>query len=435
MKLPTRVLIVLLLFVLGLSSSQAQDLSVIASEEDLPESTEPELKHSGNFIGKWFYLYSNKDSAPFNIQFYNQADELQLSYYRAELYYNGDYVNRNVGFHLKTHVLYRGEDEVEFSLLEGYNSLNIAYKYAVMAGKRRYTWGKGYAWNPVGYINSEKDPVEPQLIREGRLSSSFEYIKSFNSNKIRTMSFDFVVLPPPPEIKNVFGSWNKTVLAAKMYSLLYDTDIDIMSSYSEQNPKQIGMDVSRNIQENIEIHGELSYFMDKTRYLNRSAEPYSLYSHERNGFSYLAGLRYLTSVNLTLLCEYYHDDAGMTESEFTDHFNYLRYIYRTGDNDLIQESKEVIWDYFSAATLGRNYLYVNLTQKEPFGVLYLTVSPAMCIYNVDDSSMLLIHELNYKPFTNYEMILRAISAFGTSNSEFANRGPKRKIEFWLSVYF
>ena len=78
---------------------------------------------------------------------------------------------------------------------------------------------------------------------------------------------------------------------------------------------------------------------------------------------------------------------------------------------------------------------MNLTHKEPFGVLYLTVSPAMCIYNVDDGSMLLIHQLNYRPFTNYEMILKSINAFGTSDSEFFNRGPRNKIEFWLSVYF
>ena len=55
-------------------------------------------------------------------------------------------------------------------------------------------------------------------------------------------------------------------------------------------------------------------------------------AQESNGFSYLVGLRYLTSVNLTLLCEFYHDDAGMTESEFVNHFNFLRHNYQSGDD-------------------------------------------------------------------------------------------------------
>ncbi|MEJ2141781.1 MAG: hypothetical protein P8Y24_05400 [Gammaproteobacteria bacterium] len=34
-------------------------------------------------------------------------------------------------------------------------------------GKRALRWGKGYAWNPVGFVERSKNPDEPDLSREG----------------------------------------------------------------------------------------------------------------------------------------------------------------------------------------------------------------------------------------------------------------------------
>ena len=35
------------------------------------------------------------------------------------------------------------------------------------AGKRTLRWGKGYAWNPIGFVERPKDPNDPDLAREG----------------------------------------------------------------------------------------------------------------------------------------------------------------------------------------------------------------------------------------------------------------------------
>ena len=35
------------------------------------------------------------------------------------------------------------------------------------AGKRAMRWGKGYAWNPIGFVERPKNPDDPELAREG----------------------------------------------------------------------------------------------------------------------------------------------------------------------------------------------------------------------------------------------------------------------------
>lgn len=40
-------------------------------------------------------------------------------------------------------------------------------------------WGKGYAWNPVGFVERPKDPNDPELAREGYWMASADYIVNF----------------------------------------------------------------------------------------------------------------------------------------------------------------------------------------------------------------------------------------------------------------
>ncbi len=51
-------------------------------------------------------------------------------------------------------------------------------------------------------------------------------------------------------------------MAAKLYLLLYDTDIDFIYSSGGSKTTRYGMDFSRNISTNLEIHGELAFIED-----------------------------------------------------------------------------------------------------------------------------------------------------------------------------
>jgi hypothetical protein len=62
-----------------------------------------------------------------------------------------------------------------------------------------------------------------------------------------------------------------------------------------------------------------------------------------------------------------------------------------------------------------NYLYLRVSQKEPFKILYFT--PAITwIANMDDKSFSLAPEMAYTGFTNWELRLSSIFIVGPKGS-------------------
>lgn len=53
------------------------------------------------------------------------------------------------------------------TIYEAALSMRPAPSLTIEAGKRSLKWGKGYAWNPIGFVERSKDPNDPQLAREG----------------------------------------------------------------------------------------------------------------------------------------------------------------------------------------------------------------------------------------------------------------------------
>ena len=64
----------------------------------------------------------------------------------------------------------------------------------IEAGKRALRWGKGYAWNPIGFVERPKDPNDPELAREGFVMADGDLI--FNrAEPLQTIAFTPVLLP------------------------------------------------------------------------------------------------------------------------------------------------------------------------------------------------------------------------------------------------
>ena len=93
---------------------------------------------------------------------------------------------------------------------------------------------------------------------EGFIVATADYIKSFDG-PLKTFSFTPVLLPVYDHINDDFGNSNKLNFAGRFYFLLYDTDIDLMFMTGGSRPDRYGMDFSRNITTNFEIHGEYAY--------------------------------------------------------------------------------------------------------------------------------------------------------------------------------
>ncbi|MBN2600860.1 MAG: hypothetical protein JXR87_02585, partial [Candidatus Marinimicrobia bacterium] len=137
----------------------------------IPDDQPPEtMQISGNLDGKYSLFESRPNSPIFQLQYENQSLENLLAAYRMGFYLNGDYQTKDISVHFRTFTDYSHNNEINVSLYELYANLNLTINSQFLLGKRRYNWGKGYAFNPVGYVNSLKDPENPELAQSGLLS-------------------------------------------------------------------------------------------------------------------------------------------------------------------------------------------------------------------------------------------------------------------------
>ncbi len=406
------------------------------AQEDSDATPSPEqerkLEWNGNFDVKYTLFHMHESAALYKLQFLvDKPSSSFLTQYRFEPYLNADYRARDLAFYLKTHATYFSDADASVDILEAYGSFNPSFNTTLQAGKRVYNWGKGYAFNPAGFINPVKDPENPELAQAGLLSSNFEYVKSFSSEALQNMSFLFVVMPSSGGASNRFGELKQTELALKTSFLLWDTDIDVMGFYSIQKPKRVGMDIARNLIENLEVHGELTYSANVEKFTIANNV---LASSSSSGTSYLFGIRYLHESNTTLIAEYYHNEFGLSESEFEEYNRFLSTHAQSNDPLLIQQTAKLNQSYFRGTNLMKDYLYLKLSQPEPLDLLYFTTS-IFTIYNLADKSFLLSATMNYKPVTDIEFILWPTIITGGGNTEYGGKNFRQKVEVWIRVFF
>jgi len=82
----------------------------------------------------------------------------------------------------------------------------------------------------------------------------------------------------------------------------------------------------------------------------------------------------------------------------------------------------------------REYLYLRISQKEPFDILYFTPS-LTGILNINDKSFSMSPEFLYTGITNLELRLKAGFIAGESLSEYGERQNDYRVEFRMRYYF
>ncbi|MEN8146215.1 MAG: hypothetical protein ABFR02_01190 [Campylobacterota bacterium] len=223
--------------------------------------------------------------------------------------------------------------EDDYPVNELYVDAKITDNHALLVGKESLKWGKGYYFNPVAFFDRPKDPQQPTVAREGFSILKYSYNKSFQG-ALKNVAFDLVYLRADDKINKDFyhiatDSKISNNIGARLYLLLFDTDIDIIYDYSDAVHDKIGIDFSKNLQTNFEVHGE--------------------FAKEISGYhSYLLGLRYLTDFELTIISEYVYRSNGLNEEE-------------------IKETNTTI------PFIAKNYAITWVSQKEPFDLLYASL--------------------------------------------------------------
>ncbi len=320
-------------------------------------------------------------------------------------------------------------------IYEAYGRVKPSAYVNIDLGKQSYKWGKGYAWNPVGFINRPKDPNDPQEALEGYVTGELDLIKSFDGS-LGNVALTTVILPVYDGVNDTFGATEAINLAAKLYLLYLDTDIDLLLYTGNSRSTRIGADFSRNITTNFEIHGEAAYISSKQKFLFLDEETTRL--EENDVFSGLLGLRYLTENDLTAIVEYYFNGNGYTEEERALFYQHISRgtieLDSSGSDTLLQQARELSLRGYGGPYVGRNYLYAKFTQKEPFDILYFT--PGLtAIVNLDDQSASISPEFVYNGITNWELRLRFSLLTGGSLTEYGEKLISNKVELRLRWFF
>lgn len=334
----------------------------------------------------------------------------------------------------RTHASYQ-QDQAESTNEQRFDEVKLSWKpdpgITLDAGKTVLKWGKGYAWNPVGFVERTKDPNDPELAREGYTLLTADLVRSFDG-PLQTVAFTPVVLPVGADVNPDYGRHGHVNLAARLYLLYRDTDIDFYVSSAGSRSRRYGFDFSRNLGSNLEVHGEWARLdaqdfatIDGAGVVARRTQPVT---------SWLVGLRYLTERETTYIAEFYRNGTGYSQDEFVRYVDLAARALGAGVGSPLLPRVQSIASSYARQNPMRDYVYVRAAQKEPFDILYFT--PAItAIVNLQDRSYSLAPEVQYTGFTNTELRARAVILNGQRASDFGEKQNRRRFEVYARFFF
>ena len=415
-----------------------------AEEEYKFDLSEIEKKpyHVGGYVEfRPIIFWLDRDAALYELKFFNRDEGKTIEEYNAKLQVEGSYEKGiarlfvRTNFDLQHSYLGWDHNESKRMIYEGYLSLKPSDSLSFKFGKQTLLWGKGYAFNPAAFVSRAKDPDDPELALEGVITASADYIKSF-SGPLKTLSLTPVIFPVYEHINDDFGEINHLNFAGRIYFLFYDTDIDLLFLTGKSRTNRVGIDFSRNITTNFEVHGEFGFINNQSKKVIDSQGNIS--ESKFDAKSYLLGIRYLTPWDTTFIFEYYRNGTGFSQSEIKDYFTFIDKGYdlylRNGNDSLLKKATNVTQGNYGRPNPMKDYLYLRVSQKEPFNILYFT--PAITtIMNLDDRSFQISPELLYTGFTNWEFRLKGIALVGQEGTDFGEKPNDYRIELRARYFF
>lgn len=383
----------------------------ISEIEKKPYSFDGSVEFSSN-------IYSfDKDSAMYNLKYQEKPESYD---YKTDFRLNGGYETGSLKYTVKTSTVYLRspdeETETDFLFMEqyiGYFGDDVRFSL----GKMTMKWGKGYAYNPAGFLDRPKNIDSPEDAQEGYQIASAEFTRSY-SGALKNISYIQALYYVNDDMNRSLGRKDGANYAGKFYMLLFDTDIDLMFTGGESADGRYGVDFSRNIRTNLEIHGEYG----RTENIRRM----TLGGNETVCMdNWLLGLRYLTENDATYILEYFHKSTGYTEDE-------MDIFYEAAENSTNPSS--LAKSPYAGNNPMTNYLYLKTSVREPFDVLYFT--PAVVLTaNLDDGSFSFSPEAVYTGFTNLELKLKAYVLSGGNSTEFGEKPMDKRAEIKIKYYF
>ena len=321
----------------------------------------------------------------------------------------------------------------DYRTYEAYASWQIDAGSNVQLGKRALRWGKGYAWSPVAFLERAKDPADPELSREGFVMATGAWVRSFDG-PLQTLALTAAVVPTTANLNEDFGGGAANAghanPALKLYALVYDTDVDVIWAGRGSRGPRFGIDFSRNLGSQLELHGEWARISDAPRAVLAGGG--TLQTQIRTYDSALIGLRYLTERDTTLIFELYRNGGGYSPDELSAFYDLAR--TSAGSPALASLASRAAVQGYNRPNAGQRYAYLRISQKEPFDILDLTPSVTL-ITNTGDHSWSLTPEALYTGIKNVELRARLALNRGDVGSEYGERAVRSRVELRARLYF
>lgn len=405
-------------------------------EFDAAEFTRKTISLDGYLEFRPSLAWLRPDSAFFKLRYYDQDDRKSIgegyAALLADLAYRKGFFEALIEPCLD-YTVSSLEPVVSADLFQGYLAWKPSVSFSIQAGKKTLRWGKGYAWSPAALIERPKNPNEPDLAREGYWMMTADYTKSFEG-ALKTLSFTPVLIPVSRSINNTFSPRDGLNFAGKVYLLFLDTDIDLVLLAGKSQSARFGLDISRNLRSNWEVHGEFSFLKDLER--NRVGADGRIQKDTLDAARSLLGLRYLSEAETTYILEYYHNGAGFDPPGMEDFYSFVDGAYgeylELGDDARLKSAAGL--ESYGGFTPMTDYLFLRVMQKDPFGVLYLNPA-ATVIVNLSDGSASWAPEVSYTGFTNFELRLKAAVLTGKSGEEFIEKPNRFRLELRARYFF
>jgi hypothetical protein len=419
------------LLVLGLS---AQDEHTF----DLSEIEKKAFQFGGYLEFRPVFFGLDRDSWLYKLNFYALEEGKTIAEYNFNALLDASYEKGIIKAKIRTNT----DITKSFSgwthnttLYEALFSVKPSLSFHLDIGKKRMKWGKGYAWNPVAFIDRPKNPNDPELALEGYVVLSMDYIKSFQGI-LKTITFTLFLLPVNEHINSTFGKPNQMNFGGKMYFLFYDTDIDLLFLSGGSVPARYGMDFSRNLTSNFEIHGEFAYIPDYRKKIIQ--EDGTVGEEKYASKNFLLGIRFLTKTNTTFFFEYLKNGNGYTSYDMENFYSLIDQVSQSyllsGDDSQLRVLSDTAPQAYRTFAPMQDYLYLRISQKEPWNILYFIPS-FTSIFNLTDKSFSLTQELLYNPITNLELRAKITVLLGKRGSEFGEKQNDFRLEFRGRYYF
>ncbi len=213
----------------------------------------------------------------------------------------------------------------------------------LLVGKKRITWGSGFAFNPTDLLSPAKDPTDPNFQRAGnwvaRVELPFEkltFTGLFAPEALYTQAgipYAMFRYPSYPASDGTGTRDNAShyLAAARLYALLFDADLNLMYFFSNHyqdafaNKSRLGLSFSRYFFTDYELHVETLLSLGSARSLPCAAgcaagPSFAQTKLESKTFypRLIAGTRRQFSDESMLSLEYYFQGDGYSDHQFAD---------------------------------------------------------------------------------------------------------------------